>query len=94
MCPGTSCYVRLTRQRFSFALDDGTISEGRSGTLLDLGMGVAVLLFAGGAVGLGLGLGGMTLPRCDPVASHVAMVAGGAVAALLGAAIGASRLIG
>ena len=86
--------TELTRQRFSFALDDGTISEGRTGTLLDLGMGVAVLLFAGGAVGLGLGLGGMTLPRCDPVASRVAMIAGGAVAALLGAAIGASRLIG
>lgn len=86
--------IELTRQRFSFALDESSIAEGRTDTLLDLGMGVAIMLFVGGAVGLGLGLGGMPLPRCEPLASRVALVAGGSVAALLGAVIGAGRLIG
>ncbi|MEP7081498.1 MAG: copper resistance protein CopC [Chloroflexota bacterium] len=86
--------TELTRQRFSFALDEGTIAEGRTGTLLDPAMGVAIVLFIGGALGLGLGLGGMPLPRCEPLASRVTLIAGGGVAALLGAAIGASRLIG
>lgn len=86
--------TELTRQRFAFTLDEAAIDEGRTGTLLDPATGVAIVLFIGGAVGLGLGLGGMPLPRCEPLASRIALVAGGAVAALLGAAIGASRLIG
>ncbi|MGZ8476064.1 MAG: copper resistance D family protein, partial [Candidatus Limnocylindria bacterium] len=86
--------TELTRQRFSFALDQSTITEGRSGTILDPAMGVALLLFVGGAVGLGLGLGGMPLPRCEPLASRIALIAGGSVAALLGAVIGVGRLIG
>ena len=86
--------TELTRQRFAFTLDEAAIDEGRTGTLLDPATGVAIVLFLGGAVGLGLGLGGMPLPRCEPVASRIALVAGGAVAVLLGAAIGVSRLIG
>lgn len=86
--------TELTRQRFAFTLDGAAIDEGRIGTLLDPATGVAIVLFLGGAVGLGLGLGGMALPRTEPLASRIALVAGGAVAALLGAAIGASRLLG
>lgn len=86
--------TELTRQRFSFTLDEATIAEGRIRTLLDPAMGVALLLFVGGAVGLGLGLGGMPLPRCEPLASRIALIAGGSVAALLGAVIGVGRLIG
>ena len=86
--------TELTRQRFTFALDDATIAEGRTDTLLDPAMGLALLLFVGGAVSLGLGLGGMPLPRCEPLASRIALMAGGSVAALLGAVIGAGRLIG
>ena len=44
--------------------------------------------------GRGLGLGGMPLPRCEPAASRLALVTGGAVAALLGALIGGTRLLG
>ncbi|MCA1588402.1 MAG: copper resistance protein CopC/CopD [Chloroflexi bacterium] len=86
--------TELTRQRFAFALDDAAIAEGRSATLLDPALGIAIVLFLGGAVGLGLGLGGMPLPRCEPLASRIALVGGGGVAAVLGAAIGASRLLG
>ena len=86
--------TELTRQRFAFTLNEGAIDEGRTGTLLDPATGIAIVLFLGGAVGLGLGLGGMPLPRTEQLASRVALVAGGGLAVLLGAAIGVSRLIG
>lgn len=86
--------IELTRQRFAFTLDDTGIDEGRTSSLLDPAMGVAIVLFLGGALGLGLGLGGMPLPRCEPLASRIALVVGGSVGAVLGAAIAASRLIG
>jgi len=86
--------TELTRQRFAFTLGEASIEEGRTSTLLDPATGVAIVLFLGGALGLGLGLGGMPLPRCEPLASRLALVVGGTVAALLGVAIGASRLIG
>ena len=86
--------TELTRQRFAFTLDDAAIDEGRTDSLLDPATAVAIVLFLGGAVGIGLGLGGMALPRTEAVASRIALVAGGSIATLLGAAIGASRLIG
>jgi len=86
--------TELARQRFAFTMDAETIDEGRAGSLLDPAAGIALVLFIGGAVGLGLGIGGMALPRCEPLASRLALIGGGAVAVTLGAAIGASRLIG
>jgi copper transport protein len=86
--------TELTRQRFSFTLDEAAIAEGRRESLLDPGFGAAAVLFVAGALGVGMGLGGMTLPRCEPIASRLALVGGGAVAAVLGSTIAASRLIG
>ena len=83
----------ISRQRFAFALSDTTIDEGRSASLLNPAVIVAGLLLLGGALGLGLGMGGARLPRCDAAASRFALLAGGGIAVLLGATIGASRLM-
>jgi putative copper export protein/methionine-rich copper-binding protein CopC len=81
------------RQRFSFTMDAARVDEGRLTSLVNVGTGVAVLLIVGGALGVGLGLGGMGLPRCDAAASRVALVGSGIVAALLGVVVGASTLL-
>jgi hypothetical protein len=59
---------------------------------VDFGLLTAGLLAAGGALSIGLGLGGTRLPRCDVVASRIALGAGGAVAVALGLVIGLGRL--
>jgi hypothetical protein len=82
----------LSRQRFGFALDDDSIDQGQARTLLDVGLAIGAGLLLGGALGLGLGLGGWPLPRCEPAASRIALLAGGGVAVILGALVGASRL--
>jgi copper transport protein len=86
--------TELQRQRFAFALDETGISEGQVEPLLTWGAVIALVLGIGGAVGLGLGLGGFTLPRTERLASRVALVVGGGVAIVLGTAIGVSRFIG
>lgn len=82
----------VSRQRFAFALGEERIVEGTVTTLFDLMTGVAGVLLLGGALGLGLGLGGARLPRCEAVASRVALLAGGATGVLLGGAIGVEKL--
>jgi hypothetical protein len=82
----------VSRQRFAFTLGDERIVEGSVTTLFDPTTGVAVVLLLGGALGLGLGLGGARLPRCEAVASRVALLAGGATGVLLGGAIGVEKL--
>jgi hypothetical protein len=84
--------AELSRQRFAFTLDAEGIADGQRPTALDLALAVGAGLVVGGGLGLGLGLGGWTLPRCEAVASRWALLGGGAVAVLLGALIGASRL--
>jgi copper transport protein len=85
--------TELSRQRFAFTLDDDGVDNGRASSLLDPALGIAAMLMVGGALGLGLGLGGMRLPRCEAVASRLALLAGGSVAVLLGGLIGAGRLL-
>ncbi len=84
----------LSRQRFAFALDGDGISDGAARSLLDPAIAIAALLVLLGALGLGLGLGGMSLPRCEPWASRLALVGGGVAAVVLGILIGAGRLVG
>jgi hypothetical protein len=83
----------LARQRFSFALSDDGIADGAIRSIADPVTAVAAVLLIGGAVGLGLSLGGGRLPRCDPRASRVALRAGGLTAVVLGVAIGIDRLL-
>ncbi|MDQ2673217.1 MAG: copper resistance protein CopC, partial [Chloroflexota bacterium] len=83
----------LARQRFSFALSDDGVADGAIRSLADPVTGVAGLLLIGGAIGLGLSLGGGRLPRCDPQASRTALRIGGLAAVILGAAIGLDRLL-
>ena len=83
----------LARQRFSFALSDAAVTEGRSTSIATPATAVAAVLLAGGALGIGLGLGGGRLPRTDPAASRLALRVGGVTAVLLGAAIGLDRLL-
>ena len=63
-------------------------------TLLTWGLVIALALGVGGAIGLGLGLGGFVLPRCERLASQVALIGGGAVAVGLGLLIGFRQLVG
>ena len=86
--------AEISRQRFAFTVTDTGIDEGRVTTLLEPPVGIALLLVLGGALGLGLGLGGMALPRCEAAASRLALLGAGATAVVLGALIGASRLFG
>lgn len=84
--------TEVSRQRFAFTITDTGIDEGRVSTLLEPPVGIALLLVLGGALGLGLGVGGMTLPRCEAAASRLALLGGGATAVVLGTLIGASRI--
>jgi putative copper export protein/methionine-rich copper-binding protein CopC len=86
--------AELQRQRFTFALDDAGISDGQVAPLLTWGLVIALALGVGGAIGLGLGLGGFVLPRCENLASRVALIGGGAVAVGLGLIIGLRQLVG
>jgi copper transport protein len=83
----------LSRQRFAFALDDAGVNDGQVVNLVDPGTVVAVLLVVAGMLGLGLGLGGGRIPRTDAAASRIALLVGGAVAALLGLGIGVEALL-
>jgi copper transport protein len=89
----SSAGTELSRQRFSFALSETGVAEGRAGGPLDPVLVIGGLLGLGGAVGLGIGLGGGRLPRCDQRASRLALTGGGMVAAILGVAIGLERLV-
>ena len=86
--------TELQRQRFAFALDDAGISEGQVEPLLTWGLVIGLALFVGGAIGLGLGLGGFILPRCENLASRVALIGGGTVAVGLGLLIGLRQFVG
>ncbi len=85
--------TEISRQRFAFTLSDDGIDAGRVANLLNPASAVAALLALGGALALGLGLGGFSLPRCEAAASRIALLAGGSVAAILGAAIGVTQLV-
>lgn len=86
--------TELARQRFAFALDDEGISEGAINPLVTWGTLIALALGIGGAIGIGLGLGGFLLPRCERLASQIALVGGGVVGIVLGLAIGLRQLVG
>jgi hypothetical protein len=91
---GSATEAEISRQRFAFTMSESGIDEGRARTLVDPAVGVALLLGLGGALGIGLGIGGMRLPRCEAVASRVALLGGGATAVVLGGAIGVERVLG
>jgi copper transport protein len=83
----------LTRQRFSFEMGESGLARGEAHNVLDIGLVIAGLLAVGGALSVGLGLGGMRLPRCDAVASRLALAGGGVTAVVLGAIIGLGQLL-
>ncbi len=85
--------TEISRQRFAFTLSNESISEGAVATILDPATLVAGALLLGGALGLGLGLGGAALPRCEAMASRLALVGGGTVALALGGSMAAARLL-
>jgi hypothetical protein len=47
-----------------------------------------------GALGIGLGLGGQRLPRCEARTSRIALLTGGSVALALGVTLGVFTLVG
>ncbi len=85
--------TEISRQRFAYTLSDDAISEGTATTVVNPATLVAATLLLGGALGIGLGLGGAVVPRCERAASRLALIGGGGVAAALGAIIGVSVLI-
>ena len=58
-----------------------------------MGTVIALILVILGALALGLGLGGVALPRCDAAASRGALMTGGAVSVALGLAMGIGALL-
>jgi len=86
--------VGASRQRFAFAMTETDVGAGRVTNLLNPASLIAVLLLLGGSIGLGLGLGGLSLPRCEEFTSRVALVGGGAIAVSLGLLTGANVLLG
>jgi len=82
----------LQRQRFSFSVTESSIGDGRAPGLFFAVLAVAGLLAAGGALAIGMGAGGLSLPRTEAVASRVALLSGGTVAVVLGIVIGANQL--
>ncbi|HEX5040785.1 MAG TPA: copper resistance protein CopC [Candidatus Limnocylindria bacterium] len=84
----------LGRQRYTFALDDEGISEGEVTTLVNPATVIALILLAGGALGLGLGIGGFALPRCETDASRLALLGGGTTAMVLGALMAIQVIVG
>jgi hypothetical protein len=89
----SSAGTELSRQRFSFALSETGVADGRDSGPFDPLLLFGGLLGLGGAVGLGIGLGGGRLPRCDERASRWALTVGGVAAAILGITIGLERLV-
>lgn len=85
--------TELSRQRFAFTLSSDGIDEGRVSTLINPATIIAGMLVVGGALGLGLGIGGASLPRCEAVASRLALLGGGSVALVLGGLIGITQLV-
>ena len=85
--------TEISRQRFAFSVSETALDDGRVFDAINPATLVAVVLLLGGALGLGLGMGGASLPRCEAVASRVALLGGGGVAVVLGAAIGATQLL-
>ena len=85
--------TEISRQRFAFTLSDDGIDTGGVVNLVNPATGVAALLALGGALALGLGFGGFSLPRCEAAASRVALLGGGTIALVLGSAIGATQLL-
>ena len=83
----------LSRQRFTFAMGEDGVTRGRMVDVLDPATIIAAVLFAGGTLALGLGLGGARLPRCEERTSRLALVIGGAVGAALGIGVGLDRLL-
>jgi copper transport protein len=82
----------LNRQRYAFTMgDDGVASGGVEG-VLEPGLLIGLALLGGGALSVGLGIGGTRLPRCEAAASRIALSGGGAVAVALGVLIGLGRL--
>ncbi|MEO8246116.1 MAG: copper resistance protein CopC [Chloroflexota bacterium] len=91
---GTGSGGDLYRQRFTFAIGENGLVDGAAGSLADGALVAGLLLLVGGLLALGLGLGGMVLPRAEAAASRVALLGGGAAAAVTGLAIGVGRLVG
>ena len=82
----------LARQRFAFSMSATGVEDGQVTTILNLGTVVGGILLIGGALALGVGLGGGRLPRCDAAASRIALIGGGTVAVCLGLVIGIQQL--
>lgn len=72
------------RQRFSFALDDRGISQGRATPPVPPALLIGAALLAGAVVAAGYWLGGGSLPRTERVTGRIAL----ASASLVGAALG------
>jgi hypothetical protein len=85
--------TELTRQRFAFSLSESGVDEGREPGLLFAILALAGIMASSGALAIGLGAGGVCLPRCEPLTSRVALVAGGTIAMSLGVLIGIGRLV-
>jgi methionine-rich copper-binding protein CopC/putative copper export protein len=89
----SSAGTELARQRFAFAMGTDGIAAGAVTSLVNPQSVIAVLLMIAGAVGIGLAIGGGSLPRCDARASQVALRLGGGISLVLGLLVGADAIL-
>jgi copper transport protein len=75
------------RQRFSFALDDRGISQGRATPPVPPALLIGAALLAAAVVAGGYWLGGGSLPRTEHVTGRIALASGSLVGAALGSLI-------
>jgi hypothetical protein len=83
----------LSRQRFSFTLDGEGVDDGRASAFPDPATALAAILAIGGLFAISMGIAEARLPRCEPRASRTALLIGGTVSAVLGAAIGVEQIL-
>jgi copper transport protein len=89
----SSAGTELARQRFAFAMGTDGIAAGAETSLVNPQSVIAVVLLIAGAVGIGLAIGGGSLPRCDARASQIALRLGGATSLVLGLLVGADAIL-
>lgn len=79
--------TEVTRQRFTYAVDQQAIAQGRLAAALDPALAIALALLVMALLAVSFAVGGGKLPRAERAASRVALLVGGTAAGVLALAL-------